>query len=221
MKSRLKNATRELGSNRGSGVVLVLVAISCITLMTTSLLHLSYTAFKMKAAERQNKIEFYKADAQMDELLAGVQGLVSQAIGEAQKNVFIKYNNSVNEQHFRSSLLEELKEVLVEEGTSYKYKASILNKLLNDGLEGEKDIVTSSNPICEIDEETNRFVLRNVCITYVDEKSGNYTTIKTDILIDASKLKFKYVDIGKSQIQHDSGEWNLVEIVKYENWSTY
>ena len=91
MRNKWKNAWKELFGNRGSGVLLVLVAISCITLMAVSLLHMSYTAFKIKAAERQGKIDFYTADARMDELLAGVQAQVSNAIAEAQKKTLVNY----------------------------------------------------------------------------------------------------------------------------------
>lgn len=93
VRNKWKNAWKELVGNRGSGVLLVLVAISCITLMAVSLLHLSYTAFKIKAAERQGKIDFYTADAKVDELLAGVQAQVSDAIAEAQKKTLIEYQS--------------------------------------------------------------------------------------------------------------------------------
>lgn len=91
MRNKWKNAWKELGENRGSGVVLVLVAISCITLMAVSLLHMSYTVFKMKGAERQGKVDFYMAEAKVDELLTGVQEQVSEAIAEAQKKTLIEY----------------------------------------------------------------------------------------------------------------------------------
>lgn len=93
MRNRWKKAWEELGKNRGSGVVLVLVAISCITLMSVSLLHMSYTAFKMKATEQQNKADFYMAEAEVDELLASVQVKVSEAIAEAQKKTLIYYSS--------------------------------------------------------------------------------------------------------------------------------
>lgn len=196
MKNRMKKAWKALKDNRGSGVVLVLVAISCITLMTTSLLHLSYTAFKMKAAERQNKVEFYETDAKMDELVAKLQNEVSNAIKEAKKDVLVNFAESGNNTRFQNKLVELLaKKLGKEDGT---YNTDYLSSLLSD-------VTITKDSESTYTKDGAKFTLRNVRITYTSPKSGNSTTITTDIILDASDLRY-------------NGTWDILETVKLENW---
>lgn len=196
MKSRLRKAWETLKSNRGSSVVLVFVAISCITLMTTSLLHLSYTAFKLKAAERQNKVEFYEADARMDELVAELQNEVSDAIKKAQKEVLVSFSAGNADVKFRKELVKELAGKLGSaDGTC---NTDYLSTLLSDVT-----ITKDEHSVYERDDA--KFVLKNIFITYTSAKSGNSTTIVTDIILDASKLRM-------------NSKWDIENTVKLENW---
>jgi hypothetical protein len=61
--------------------------------MAVSLMHMSYTAYKIKAAEQQGKKDFYTAEAKMDELLAKMQAQVSESIAEAHSQTLIKYSS--------------------------------------------------------------------------------------------------------------------------------
>ncbi len=222
MKNRWKSALKELRGNRGSGVVLVLVAISCITLMTTSLLHLSYTAFKIKASDRVSKADFYEADAKLDTLIAGIQEITSDAIAEAQKKVFVTYNESTSKSTFHAKVIEEMEKAL-KVSDSDKYNVSKLQAILTDPSVADPNvtIANDADSICVKDQDTDRFTLKNVRITYLSEKSGNYTTVKADIVIDCTELEYRYVKPGNTTIGKDSNKWNLEEIVTYENWSTY
>ena len=214
MKNRWKNAMNELRGNRGSGVVLVLVAISCITLMTTSLLHLSYTAFKIKASDRQSKTEFYATDAKLDKLMAGIQEIASDAAAEAQKKIFINFSASTSQAGFHSQFIAEMENSL--KGSDGKYNVGLLNSVLNDAS------VTIANDSESVYAKTgNTFVLKNVRLTYLSEVSGNLTTVKADIVIDCDNLDYKYVQPDTETIVRDNNKWNFEEIVRYENWSTY
>lgn len=198
MKNRFKRALKALRENRGSGVVLVLVAISCITLMTTSLLHLSYTAFKMKAAERQNKVELYETDAKMDELVAKLQNEVSEAIKEAKKDVLVNFSssNDSNNSNFRAKLVAVLESKLGKnDGT---YNTDYLTGLLTN-------VVITKDSESTYTALDGKFTLKNVRITYTSAKSGNSTTITTDIILDASGLTY-------------NGNWDIEKTVKLENW---
>ena len=197
MKNRLKKAWDALKDNRGSGVVLVLVAISCITLMTTSLLHLSYTAFRMKAAERQNKVEFYDANAKLDELVTELQNQVSAAISKAQKEVLVNYSDSsVNHASlFQRTLIDEVESSI---------KLDELERMLNPAEANYKVKIAKEN--VTFLNSGNKYTLQNVAITYVSDKSSNSTTITTDIIIDVNGL-----DIDS--------DWNVENTVKLENWS--
>lgn len=198
MKNRFKRALQALKENRGSGVVLVLVAISCITLMTTSLLHLSYTAFKMKAAERQNKVELYETDAKMDELVAKLQNEVSEAIKVAKKDVLVNFADTAasNNSLFRTKLVNVLASKLgKDDGT---YNTDYLSGLLTN-------VAITKSSDSTYTAADGKFTLKNVRITYTSAKSGNSTTITTDIILDASKLEY-------------NRDWDIESTVKLENW---
>lgn len=206
MSNRWKRAWEALKGNGGSGVILVLVAITCITLMSASLMLLSYTAYKMKVAERQNKTELYEADSKMDELVAKIQNVVSDAIEVAQKEVFETYELSDRNARFREILIEEVSKKLCDsDGTCNTV-------YLLEALQGLPGALTNNNISIENDGGStgtivgSQVILRNIEFVYKSEQSGNFTTIKTDIIIDVSELDFERA-------------WDIEGAVQLKNWS--
>ncbi len=239
MKNRWKKAWKELCGNRGSGVVLALVAISCITLMTTSLLHMTYTYYKIKMTERQSKVDYYSADARMDELLVCIQNMVSTVIGDAHKATLVQYvtplpvdpsitptldpDTYVQEQNsanFQKAFFEGLeKKFGVSSG---KYSATEVAKHLEhleDIYEVGTIAITENGDYKEYKTGNDkRVVLKDIQLTYRSSVTDNVTSVKTDIVIRVPE--FLYVKPGSGAV-NDTGAWKIEELVTFENWSTY
>ena len=200
LKNRWTRAYESLKGNRGSGIILVFVAISCITLMTTSLMFLSYTAFKMKVAERQNKVEFYEVDARADVFVAKLQNVVSDALPVAQREILENYEN------YRYQRNEKFQEVLIRELSNKLKQAGSCNTTFMTNLLGDRYVRVEKDSYTTYNEETSKVIIRNIDLIYTSADTGNSTTITTDIIIDISGLQF-------------TGEWDIEGTVTLENWS--
>ena len=110
MKKQWNILRRLSGNNRGSGIVVVLVSMTCIALMGASLLFMSYTAVRMRATERQASHDFYSAETAMDEIRSGAQSIASVALGKAYKTVLLTYSEGGQmNQLFADAFVKELK----------------------------------------------------------------------------------------------------------------
>lgn len=80
-----------LKSNKGSGIVTVMLAVLFLTAFGTLALYLSYTSLKVSYAERTGMETEVNAYTCMDEVRAGVQQLTSDAISETYNEIMPQY----------------------------------------------------------------------------------------------------------------------------------
>ena len=187
-----RNILREIAKdNRGSGIVMVLVCMLCVTLMGAAMLSMSYTGLRIKVAQRQAERDFYSAETAVDEIRAGIQGLVSEAIGEAYKEVLINYNDGVNVvSRFQEKFRDNLKASSVL--TASTYDVAGLQAFVSNGaaVVSGNDPTDSSKGILVPDNVKNTLTLKGVKVSYT--AANNYVTeIETDLVI--SVPDFAYV----------------------------
>ena len=186
------NILRKLSRNNcGSGIVVVLVSMTCIALMGASLLFMSYTAVRMRATERQASRDFYSAEKIMDEIRADVQSIASNALGKAYKTVLTTYSEGGQmNQLFADAFVAELKKTGLINSSATQYDPTVLFNSVS-GRQG----VTVSGTGTVNNSDTSRLVLKDITVTY---KAGNNytTTISSDISIGMPD--FAYVLSGNS-----------------------
>ena len=179
------NILRKLsGNNRGSGIVVVLVSMTCIALMSASLLFMSYTAMRMRATERQASRDFYNAETAMDELRAGAQSIASDALGRAYKAVLTTYSEGGQmTERFADAYVKELENSTLLDGNSYSldvlkaYVTAPRSGVLNIYCPDDKPEDPNDHPI--VDTSGNRITLKNIYVEYT--LNGYTTTISSDI----------------------------------------
>ena len=59
--------------NRGSSIVIVIIAMAMIGILATTLLWMSYINYKIKVNDIRNKNSFYSAEMVMEQIVAGLQ----------------------------------------------------------------------------------------------------------------------------------------------------
>lgn len=91
MRKHSEKFPGKLKSNRGSGIVTVLVAMMFIAVLGSALLFTSYTGYRMKVSDRSGKESFYDANAAMDEIKSGVQQAVTETLSTAYTDVLSEY----------------------------------------------------------------------------------------------------------------------------------
>lgn len=196
MKKRICAAISALRGNKGSGLVLVLVCMLCVSILGIMILYLSYTGLLLKTTERQSKSDLYSASTIMDEVRAGVQKAASDSIADAYKEVLINYSNTSYleaNQTMEAKFQQEFKAKLLgwkSDGTnlftaiqSCNYNADLL-----DAMAGDKNCVTSvSGSKVEVTDKS--ITLKGIRATYKDAK--NYTTeVTSDIVVSVPDFSY-------------------------------
>lgn len=196
MRKRLKNVRSVLRGNSGSGIVLVLVCMLCVSILGVMVMYLSYTGLLLKVTERQSKANFYDASTAMDEIRAGVQKAASDSIAVAYKEMLVHYSDAAYSSNmtarFQEAFREQMKswQTTVNSGTvnllsfanganTGTYNADVLTSFVTSA---SATVTSTSNSSASYNAATNALVLKGVRVTYTDTK--NYTTsVTSDITI--------------------------------------
>ncbi len=180
------------GNNRGSAIVVVLISMACVALMGASVLFTSYTAFSMRATERQAVNDFYNAETAMAEIRAGMQTTVSDAIAVAYKSVLVTYSESTDikyrfEQEFKAALEDSF--LTTDAAGNLVYDPAQLQRYVvtpvgggsvKVGVDAADGSGIKKEPVAK---DGDCYVLKNVRVTYT-APSNEVTTITTDLVID-------------------------------------
>ena len=103
----MKRLLNLLKSKNGSGIVTVLVAILFLSAFGTLSLYLAYTSTEMITSERKGREASYNAETCMEEIKAGLQITVSDAIAQCYNTIMPKYtsyNKDISEEFNRMYL---------------------------------------------------------------------------------------------------------------------
>jgi hypothetical protein len=198
--------------NRGATIVIVLVAMTLVTILGAVLLYLSLVNIQMKRTDREGKLNFYDAEAVTNEIRAGLQEAASFAISEAYTDYLIHYNNkpAVGEGLTPEEIEEAIKKAKQEEFAeqfrnalySYEhngrklftglgqYDADVL-KLFVTNPDGADILGNSPGDPAHgtVTEDTSGVTLQGIEVSYT--KDGYETTIRTDIRISVPSLEAK------------------------------
>lgn len=87
----MKRFLKLLKGKKGSGILTVMLAVTFLTAVGTLSMYLTYTSFQVATSDRVNKKVSYNAITCMEEIKAGMQSIVSDAIKETYKEVMPDY----------------------------------------------------------------------------------------------------------------------------------
>lgn len=219
--------------NRGSAIVLVIIAMAMIGILSSTILWAAYVNYMIKAADVRNKNSFYSSETVVEQIMAGMQHEASAAISLSYQEVMKNWNNDENESTryntFVTGFLDSLVNSLKMPGSSGQYNREILKNYVDDELfknvnvgvwNGNPDVPGGPDypPKMEIINNST-LVLYNIRVSYTDE--NNYVSVvNTDICIDVPKLVFyqagsidnlyEYSLIGNSGIETKEGSGTSV-----------
>ena len=168
-------ALNSLKNNRGSSVIMVLIAMTFITILGTILIYTAYTGFQIKVAQTRGERSFYSAEIAMDEIRAGVQGYVAQSITLAYTEMLTAYSHEMS---VEEAFAEAFKKVFSE---------SALFGNLNDTKEKIESFISGTGITTDfselsVDSAPDKITIRNIKLTY-RSADGFVSTIESDIVI--------------------------------------
>jgi hypothetical protein len=197
MMKRFKE--KKSGDNRGSTIIVVLVTMAFLTVLASVLLYLSLVNLQMKKIDKAGKINFYSAEGVMNEIRAGVQEAVSDAIKDAYTGVLVSYNTASEEDqalNFRNLFFSELRTYKIgstnlfnASGTAYDPAA--LKAFVAVKPAGTVVVVGGTQAVESVPDGTGSVlsvVLKDISVRY--NANGYETSVTSDIRIQAPQLPY-------------------------------
>lgn len=193
--------------DRGSAIVIVIIAMAMIGILATTIVWASYINYRIKINDLKVKNNFYSAETIVEQIVAGVKkDVVSKSINEAYQQVISNWDalatDSNRESYFVMAYIESVEEKLKVSpaGSPNRYDKSLLHDYVDTAFwtEGNPEgyIVNKTwddaVPEFKAANEVNGYgsmVLKNICIEFYDS-NGYLSVINTDIAIDVPKLRF-------------------------------
>lgn len=182
-------------NNQGASLVTVLVIIAIVFVIVTVLLTMTLYNFYMKKENVQSRDTQYSAEQAMEEIRLGLITEVSKATSVAYGDTLEKYGQlpeEEKEKNFKKCYKEELQKVLLKQQGQIWYDLTLVESYLRetkwDGTKGAT-LMTEDGRENALNVETDGLVLKNVAISFRDEK-GNVTEIVSDISLDYPPINF-------------------------------
>lgn len=194
--------------DRGSAIVIVIIAMALIGIMATTILWAAYLNYRIKINDLKVKNSFYSAETVVEQIQAGVKKNVSEAINEAYQEVVSNWDalgtDSNRESYFITAYIAavETKFGTTPTGSPNRYDKDMLKSFVdsewwdegdpnNDGYIVNKpwDDAVAEFKAANAVNGYGSMSLKNICIEYYDT-NGYLSIINTDIAIDVPKLRF-------------------------------
>lgn len=200
-------------NDRGSAIVIVIIAMAMIGIMATTMLWMAYMNYMIKVSDIRNKNSFYSAEEVVEQVMSGLRAESAEAVGIAYREVLANWDNLESEANrsniFTTTYLDTLYENLVDPDTSHhdpsdptvryydkaKLKgyidAAIFTAAVDEAAwdNGAKVGDPLGKPRIEI-VNNNSIILKNLYVSCT-ESDGRLSIVQTDICLDVPKLVFE------------------------------
>lgn len=212
--AQLHRLAKKRRDDRGSAIVIVIIAMAMIGILATTMLWMAYMNYMIKVADVRNKNSFYTAEEVVEQIMSGLRRESAEAVGVAYREVLANWDNLDSEAArsnlfmttYMDTLIEKLKHPT--QGSSY-YDRSVLAGYV-DGYVDETTGFTSTsanvdfvawnhgNATTDPEEgkaemeivNNNSIILKNIYVSCTDNQD-RVSIVKTDICLDVPKLIFE------------------------------
>lgn len=196
-------------NNNGSATITVIITMLLVMALGSALLFASYTSYKIALAEREDIKTFYTAEAAMDDIRAGVQNAVSEALSLAYTDTFTAFAKAPGgdfdpQKEFSKSFVAALAADRDMAGNSRepfyqkeanKYNALQLQKLIAAPLpEGCSVSAGGGAVLTVVDETYTALTLERVTLRWIE--NGYESDLMTDIVINVPSFAGKLGDFS-------------------------
>lgn len=179
--------------NKGSTLIVVMVAMSIVAMLAVVALWISLINFQMKTTDAEVKDNFYSAESVLDQICTGLQVNVSKAFSTAYLDVMQNYSmldEAGRIDRFNNQYVTSLRNQLKANDSDMNYDINMLISYVDSAL-----TASGASPSAKIDctsatDANMRFgllntyetglVLKGIKVTFTDSK-GFVSIIETDI----------------------------------------
>lgn len=210
--AQLVKLAKKRCDNRGSAIVIVIIAMAMIGILATTMLWMAYMNYMIKVADIRNKNSFYTAEEVVEQVMSGLRRESAEAVGIAYRDVLANWDNLDSEAArsnvFMTTYLDTLVEKLKDpaRGSAF-YDRKILEAYVDAANfprgvvnpAGGVDVAAWDNggPVTEPLSDSvmeivnnNSIILKNVYVSCTDS-DDRVSIVQTDICLDVPKLVFE------------------------------
>lgn len=191
----MKSTMKTIKCNKGSGILTVMLAVLFLTAFGSLALYLTYTSFQVVASDRISKEISYNANTCMEEIKAGIQDIVSDAIEATYNEVMPDYTYSAGDitQKFADAYFENVINWDDGNGNSLfafgpdnqngTYDTAAIQSLIKEKRGYDCDVTGSINDEKgTVTVEEDGIVLKGIKVTFVG-KNNKKSSVRSDIKI--------------------------------------
>lgn len=193
--------------DRGSAIVIVIIAVALIGMLATAILWASYLNYRIKINDLKAKNSFYSAETVVEQIVAGIKrDVVSVALGSAYQEVISNWDglgtDEIRERYFAMAYTESVEKLLGVSvaGTSKRYDKDKLHDYVDEAFWDENNpsghvresVWDSAVPVflpADDLDGNGSMEIKNIRVEFYDS-NGYLSIINTDIAIDVPKLRF-------------------------------
>lgn len=210
---QLHRSYRQKRDDRGSAIVIVIIAMAMIGILATTLLWMAYMNYMIKVADVRNKNSFYSAEEVVEQIMAGLRQTSAEAVGVAYRDVMANWEDLATEDQrysaFATTYMDTLIDLLKDSsmGSGYynreKLKAYVDTDVFNGGPGDPEyvgvDVASWQNGAPAGESEmrpememvnNNSIILHNIYVSYTDSEN-RVSIVQTDVCMDVPKLIFE------------------------------
>lgn len=194
--------------DRGSAIVIVIIAMAMIGILATTLLWMAYMNYMIKVADIRNKNSFYTAEEVVEQIMSGLRRESAGAVGVAYRDVLANWDNLDSEAARSNLFMTTYMDTLIDKlkDPSYgaiRYDRSILEAYVDiadfSGGTAGVDVAAwnHGNALSEAEGapemevvNNNSIILKNIYVSCADA-DDRLSIVKTDIRLDVPKLVFE------------------------------
>lgn len=203
----MKHFCEKIKQNRGSAMIMVILAIVFLTAFGTLAMTMSYTSLETSIAERHGKEAGYTAESAMEQVRCGIQNAASEAMSKTYNKVFrdYTYNAGNIKIEFQTSFVDFFEaykvggestgeKLVLESGGNLFYGPSILEGMIEEERGGVATVYTGGSRAILFNDETQTYTFKDIRIDYISPK-GRKSSVTADI-------KVRIPDIGYTLTQY-------------------
>ncbi|MGN0373886.1 MAG: hypothetical protein ACI4EN_00170 [Butyrivibrio sp.] len=197
--------------NRGSSLVIVLIAIAFVSILTAIILSAAATNYRLKVMNNKSKKTFYSAETALEEIYAGLGEVTCDTMEVAYLDVAqnltekvivggneytVKINNEEANRRLKSKYYNALHNlVFTHQGNDDldEYLTSFLSNPTNAFVTGYGNIT--------YDEEHCSIIIEDVVVQYKQSKDSYFSTVATDIEFKYPDTEFDFISNTKSTLE--------------------
>lgn len=195
MSRRFRNHRKLHRDNRGSTLLVVVLAMLMLGVLGTVSLYVTYLNYSIKITERKATNNFYTAEMVMEEIKAGLESEVSSAFADAYLGImqnYEAYTPAERTVQFQHRYLTTLSTKLADPAHSNQVDLGTLRGYISAAHAGAAalDISPENAAGDSLIKYTDSVVIRGLELTYTNS-DGYVAVIVTDIVMSVPMLLFE------------------------------